>query len=78
MSHTPHDLAAEFPEHAQKMHDLRTSDAHFAKLHEAYDAANSAVHLAETDLEPTSDDHLTDLRKTRLMLKDQIYAYLTK
>lgn len=78
MTNTPHELAAEFPEHVEKMHDLRVSDAHFAKLFEAYHATNRAVHRAETDVEPTSDEHLVELRKERMALKDQIYALLTK
>ena len=32
MSHTPHELAEEFPQAVQQMHDLRAANAHFAKL----------------------------------------------
>jgi len=32
MTHTPHELAEEFPDHAQKIHELKVSDAHFARL----------------------------------------------
>ena len=32
MSHTPHELAAEFPEAVDKIHDLKTSNPHFARL----------------------------------------------
>ena len=78
MSHTPHELAEDFPEYAERIRDLRQSDAHFAGLFDAYHVANRAVHRAETNIAPTSDDHLTDLRKERLVLKDQIYAYLAK
>ena len=53
MSHTPHELAEDFPEHAAKIHDLRLSDAHFAKLADNYHALNRDVHRAETDVEPT-------------------------
>ena len=77
MSHTPHELAEEFPEHKALMHDLRASDAHFAKISDAYHTTNRAVHLAETDVQPTSDDHIADLRKERMRLKDEVYAYLT-
>lgn len=77
MSHTPHELAEDFPEHADKIAALRQSDAHFAKLADDYHALNREVHRAETDVEPTSDDHLTDMRKARMVLKDQIYAYLS-
>jgi uncharacterized protein YdcH (DUF465 family) len=77
MSHTPHELAEEFPEHIELMHDLRGSDAHFAKLSEAYHTANRAVHSAETNVQPASDEHLLELRKERMRLKDDVYAYLT-
>ena len=77
MSHTPHELAEEFPEHADKIHGLKTSDAHFAKMAEDYHTLNRAVHRAETDVEPTSNDVITDMRKERLQLKDKIAAYLS-
>lgn len=78
MSHTPHELTEEFPDHVDHMHKLRESDAHFAKLYDAYHTTNRATHRAETNVEPTSDEHITELRKERMHLKDQIYAYLTK
>lgn len=76
MSHTPHELAEEFPADVEKMHALKQSDAHFARLFDDYHDINGQVHRAETDVEPTSDDHLTEMRKTRLALKDQIAAML--
>jgi uncharacterized protein YdcH (DUF465 family) len=77
MSHTPHELAEEFPDKIEKMSDLKQNDAHFAKLFEDYHEVNRAVHRAETDVEPTSDDRMVAMRKTRLMLKDKISRYLT-
>ena len=76
MSHTPHELAEEFPADVEKMHALKQSDAHFARLFDDYYDINGQVHRAETDVEPTSDDHLTEMRKTRLALKDEIAAML--
>jgi len=76
MSNTPHELAEEFPERLEKMSALKQSDAHFAKLFEDYHAVNRAVHRAETNVEPTSDEHMTTLRKQRMALKDQIAQYL--
>ena len=78
MSHDPHELHEEFPEHAAKMSELKSSDAHFAKMFEDYHELNHKVHLAETNLPPRSELSETDLRKLRAHLKDQIYAYLTK
>ena len=76
MSHTPHELAAEFPDHVAQIQSLREGDAHFAKLSDSYHDVNRAVHRAETDVEPTSDDHMSQMRKERLALKDEIAAYL--
>ena len=76
MSHTPHELAEEFPEFADKISELRQKDTHFAKLADAYHDLNRAVHRAETDVEPTDDLHLMEMRKQRLALKDQIHSIL--
>jgi uncharacterized protein YdcH (DUF465 family) len=78
MSHTPHELADEFPEHAAKMSDLKQSDAHFAKLFDAYHDINREVHRAETNVEPMDTLAETELRKKRAALKDEIWAYLKK
>ena len=77
MTHTPHELAEEFPEHVDKIHELKVSNAHFQKLFDEYHEINRAVHRAETDIEPTDDFHLEDMRKKRLHLKDEIYGMLT-
>lgn len=76
MSHTPHELAEEFPDMVEAMAALRQSDSHFAKLSDKYHTLNREIHRAETDVEPTSDDHMIEMRKERLALKDEIYAYL--
>jgi hypothetical protein len=76
MSNTPHELSAEFPDLADKIHALKTSDAHFAKLAEEYHELNRQIHRIETDVEPASDEHQTELRKQRMALKDELYAML--
>jgi len=76
MSHTPHELSEEFPAHTDKIHNLRQTDAHFADIADQYHDINRAIHRAETNVEPTSDDHLVTMRKERLALKDEINGYL--
>ncbi len=76
MSHTPHELAEEFPEFTEKMSTLKTSDAHFAKMAEEYHELNRKVHRTETNVEPREELAEVDLRKRRGSLKDEIYAYL--
>jgi uncharacterized protein len=41
MSHTPHELAEEFPGAVEKMHALKTTDPHFARLADEYQGAIS-------------------------------------
>ena len=78
MSHTPHELAEDFPDHVEKMSALKQSDAHFAKLFDNYHEVNRTVHRAETNVEPIDAMAETELRKQRGMLKDQIWTYLQK
>ena len=72
MSNTPHELAEEFPGSAEKMSALKQPEAHFEKFFEQYHEINCAVHRAETNVEPTSDDQMTDIRKQRMVIKDQM------
>jgi len=77
MSNVPHELAAEFPELTQKMHDLKMADQHFARYFDEYHEINRQVHRSETDVEPVSDEAMNALRKQRMVLKDKLYGMLT-
>ncbi|MDH3264539.1 MAG: YdcH family protein [Paracoccaceae bacterium] len=76
MTHTPHELHEEFPEHAAKITELKTSNQHFAKLMDEYHEINRAVHRAETNVEPTEELHEVEMRKKRALLKDELYQML--
>ena len=76
MTHTPHELAADFPEHADRIHALKESDPHFCRLMDEYHTINREVHRAETLVEPMSQEAETDLRKRRSLLKDELYRML--
>ena len=78
MSHTPHELNEEFAEHIDKVHELKISNAHFSRLMDEYHEVNRAVHNAETNVAPTDEAHETALRKTRMVLKDQIARMLSE
>ncbi|WP_372573685.1 YdcH family protein [Ruegeria jejuensis] len=77
MSHTPHELAEEFPDKADLMSQLKQSDAHFARLSDEYHEINRAVHRAETNVEPIEDLAEVELRKKRAALKDEIWGILS-
>ena len=78
MGHTPHELAEEFPKEIDRIHALKGSDPHFARLVDDYHEVNRAVHRAETNVEPTDDLHEEELRKKRMVLKDEIWRTLSK
>ena len=72
MSHVPHELAEEFPDKIDALHELKMDDAHFVRLSSEYHELNRQIHRVETGVEPTSQHFETELRKKRLLLKDEI------
>ena len=78
MSHTPHELAEEFPDKVALMSTLKQTDAHFARLADEYHEVNRAVHRAETNVDPMEELAEVDLRKKRALIKDEIWAILSK
>lgn len=76
MSHVPHELAEEFPNEKEKLHDLKLNNAHFAKISDRYHELNRELHRVETGVEPASQIHEVMLRKERMTLKDEISGIL--
>jgi len=72
-----HDLIHEFPEHRERIHDLKMADHHFARLFNEYHELEHQVRRIEEGVETTSDNYLEDLKKKRLKLKDLLYVMLT-
>jgi len=71
-----HDLLHEFPEHKEKIHDLKVSDTHFRKMFDEYHEIDHQIHSYETGATATTDEHLNELRAKRVHLKDSLYEYL--
>lgn len=77
MSNPLHNLAHEFPEMADAIHKLKTTDNHFKRLFDEYDEVGAALHTASEGAGAISDVAAEDLKKKRLALKDELYAMLT-
>lgn len=73
MSLEHHSLVKEFPEHKETIHDLKMNNAHFARLFDEYDELDKAVYRGEDGENPTSDDHLEEMKRRRAALKDDLY-----
>ena len=71
-----HDLIHELPEYKDKIHDLKTSNAHFAKLFDQYHEVDHEVRRIEQGVETPSDDYAEEVKKKRLALKDELFKML--
>jgi uncharacterized protein len=71
-----HDLLHEFPEFKERIHQLKMSDMHFARLFAEYHEKDHEIHRMETGAEHASDMQLELCKKQRLYLKDELYAML--
>lgn len=71
-----HDLIHEFPEHKDRIHELKLNDHHFAKLFDEYHEIEHEVRRIEEGNETPSDEYTEELKKKRLKLKDDLYAMI--
>lgn len=71
-----HDLHHEFPEYEEAIHTLKMNDRHFAKLFKEYHDQDHKIRALEQADQPTTDEHMEELKKQRLFLKDQLFQML--
>ena len=72
MSLEKHDLLHEFPEHREAIHNLKMTNAHFARLFREYHDADKEVHRIEEQIETPSDEYTNERKIRRLALKDEL------
>lgn len=78
MTHVPHGLAEEFPDHAATLSRLMHSDGAFSILAQRYNDVNHTIYRIEAGLEATADDVLEDFKKQRLKLMDDIATHIAR
>jgi len=71
-----HDLVHELPEYREKIHEMKLSNHHFAKLFDEYHEIDHEVRRIEQEIETPSDEYTEELKKKRLHLKDELFAML--
>ena len=71
-----HDLVHEFPEHKDKIHELKMNNSHFAKLFDQYHEVEHEVRRIEEGVETPSDEYLEERKKVRLELKDELFEMI--
>lgn len=78
MTTEKHDLAHDFPELREKIHELKTSNAHFARLFDEYHVVDREVRRIEDEIETPADNYVESVKLKRVQLKDELYAMLTQ
>lgn len=71
-----HALALDFPALKDRIHALKTSNHHFAKLLGQYDALDHEVRRLEGEDSPKADETMEELKRKRVALKDELYKML--
>jgi uncharacterized protein len=71
-----HDLLHEFPEHQDKIHQLKTEDPHFRKLFDEYHEVEHQVRRINSGSEIASDEFIHGLKAKLLHLKDAIFSFI--
>jgi hypothetical protein len=72
----PHDVEHEFPEYRQTLEEMRSQDSHLAQLVKEYEELNAEIVDIEENERPFQDYEFEEMKKRRLMLKDEIYFIL--
>ncbi len=71
-----HDLLHEFPEHKDRIHELKVHNNHFARLFDEYHELDHQLHRIQQEIETPSDQVVEELKLKRLHLKDELLAII--
>lgn len=63
-------------EYKDEIHELKLSNAHFAKIFEKHNELDQKVEDAEADRVILTDVELETLKKEKLLLKDEAYKMI--
>jgi uncharacterized protein YdcH (DUF465 family) len=63
-------------EYKEEIHELKMSNAHFAKVFEKHNALDQKIEHAEVGDIPMTDVELETLKKEKLLLKDEAYKMI--
>ncbi len=67
-----------FPEYRELITQLKTSDAHFVSLFQQHNTLDQQVKRMVSRTDPSTPEQIEQLKKEKLLLKDQIYLILKK
>lgn len=67
-----------FPEHRDLITALKGRDPHFSRLFQRHNELDQVIKNMETGSAPAGDMAIEQMKKEKLLLKDQIYVILRK
>ena len=71
-----HSLHHEFPQHNDRIRELKMNDRHFARLFEEYHDTDREIRKIEEGAESSSDARIEGLKMRRVHLKDDLLGML--
>jgi uncharacterized protein YdcH (DUF465 family) len=71
-------VLAMFPEYRDLITRLKHNDRHFTQLFERHNELDQKIHNIETHVVPGTSLEIEVMKKEKLAIKDQIYAYLKR
>lgn len=71
-----HDLIHEFPEHRERIREMKMQDARFSRLFDEYHEVTKTVEKMEAEIEPVCTRTEEEAKMKRLQLKDELYSML--
>ena len=63
-------------EYRDEIHDLKQKDAHFTNIFDKHNALDDKIVHAENGDTPMTDMELENLKKEKLLLKDEAYKMI--
>lgn len=67
-----------FPEFRDLISKLKTTDHHFSRLFDKHNDLDDKIKRLETQIPVGTHEEIETLKKEKLLLKDQLYAILSK
>lgn len=67
-----------FPDLADTYHFLKTNDNHFKHILQQYEELDDKINHINNEEQPVEQMHFEELKKQRLLIKDQVHQYLVK
>lgn len=71
-----HDIFHEFPEYKEQIESLKSDHPDFSQLMSDHDELDKKIRGLEIANQPVCDETMEDLKKHRVVLKDQLYGLL--